>query len=380
MAARHSMPRTRRLSPRSHSQLEQMDECPLAYKFRYIDKVPFKKGEALNFGSGFHEWRARYYEHCRAEGVESDWDSVKAIARSVFNEKSLPHHRWDEFHDLCLEYARNRIFNGKMQIEVKFGVDRTMRMAEFDDANFFRGIIDGLEIDGDVGTITDAKTSRSTKLPFTQLKIYAAFMALQYPQVKEWRLFYDFVRMNHLATETVLTENLQEIRTHVRLKVEKVDSQTDWPATPSEACLTCPFLSRCDYRIKGLKIIRTDSDAKAVMEDYAYLKAKTAQAKRLVKAYVEDNVDIETDTLRAGVFSRESISCDKRLLIKILKTLKQDPVNFVEFPPKVLKKLRYNREISEEVGNAIFVESKHRFDIRKRGKQEDEEEEGDDQG
>jgi hypothetical protein len=137
------------------------------------------------------------------------------------------------------------------------------------------------------------------------------------------------------------------------------------------ACLECPFLSRCDYRLRGLKSVRNERDAKALMEDHWHLKAQAAQAKKLVKAYVEEHKDVETTTLRAGVFTKESMSCDKRLLIRVLKSLQQDPVAFVEFPAKVLKKLRYDKDLGDDVSAAIYIDHTHRFNILKRGKKEE---------
>lgn len=367
----------RRRTPKSHSQFETMDNCPLSYKFRYIDKVPFKKGEHLVFGTAFHEWRFRYMSHCIAEGVDSDWDVVSTIAKSVFHDKELPMDRWDEFVGLARSFAENRQVNHRMGIEVKFGVNRDLSVAEFDEANYFRGIIDGLEIQGDVGVVTDTKTARSSKISFFQLRIYAAFVALQYPAVKEWRLIYDFARLNRFLEETILAENLKEIRDHVRLKVDKMENRKEWPATPGEHCMDCPFLSRCDYRIRGLKAIRGDSDVRALMEDHWHLKAQAAQAKRQVKAYVENNRDVQTDTLRAGVFTSEKMSCDKRMLIRILKSLQQDPTAFVEFPTRVLKRLRYDKVLGDDVSNAIFIESREKFEIKKKGKVDNDEEEED---
>lgn len=361
--------------PKAWSHLEQDSECQLAYQFRYLDKVKFKKPEAMRFGIGFHEFRFRYYEHLRGCQRDTDWAAAKPIAESVFGDKELPLERLDEFMALCRQFAENRPFSPTMHVEMKFGVNRDMTWSDFDNADFFRGVVDGLEIRGDVGVITDAKTARSTALPFTQLKIYAAFLSIRYPKVKDWRLVFDFVRMNRQIEERVLAANLAEVRQYVRARVEKIETRKKFQAQPSESCLLCPFLSRCDYRIRGLKKIEDEADAKAAMQDYYFMKAKTSQTKRLVKGYVENFGMVETATIQADFFTSEKLECDKRLLIRILKTLKQDPVAFIEFSPKVLKKLLYNKDLGDEVSNAIFVEHSTRFNIKKRGKQEDDPEE-----
>lgn len=363
-----------KLVPKSWSHFETHDDCPLAYKFRYIDKVAFKKPEPMRFGGGFHEFRFRYFETCRETGRDSDWTAVKSIARSCFHDKDLPMERWEEFYELCRQYAENRPYNPKMGIEIKFGVDRSQHLVDFDEADYFRGILDGLEVNGDRGIITDAKTARSTALAFTQLRIYAAFMALLYPEVREWKLVYDFVRMNRLIEERVLTENLTEIRAHIRMKVEKMEATKKWKAQPGEHCLTCPFLSRCDYRIQGLEAVKTAEDAKAAMEDHWFLKAQAAQAKRMVKMYVNDFGEVKTKTLEADYFPSQSVDCDKRGLIRLLKVFKRNPVDYVEFPPKVLRKMMKDKEIADDAANFIFIEHKHKFGIKKIGKDQEEEE------
>lgn len=366
-ARRHS-------GPVSFSRFELFDNCPLAYRFQYIDRVKAKKPEHMMFGVAFHDFRFRYYSECREQGVDSDWDIIRDLALAVFTEKGLPLDRWEEFAALCRSFGENRPFSPNMQVEVKFGVSRAMTPADFDEADFFRGIVDGLEIREDVGILTDAKTARSTKLSFAQLRVYAAFMSLVYPEVREWELTYDFVRYNRFEKEVVLSESLREVREHVRRKVDAMTRETKWEPSPGEHCLNCPFLSRCDYRVRGIEKPKNASEMVSMMQDYWHMKATLAQMKRVMKMYVDNRQEVETDTLKAAYFPKEKMTCDKANLVRLIKAFKRNPLDYVHFPARSLKQIRYDKDMGDDAANFIFIENSESFDVKKPGQQIGEEE------
>jgi len=361
--------------PKSFSHFETFDECRLEYYFRYVDKKPIGKTDPLRFGSAFHDFRFRYYSHCRDTDVDSDWEIVPKIAKQTFHDHGLGIGRWQEFLDLATLFAEIRSYNNKMGVEVKFGVDRDEKWSDFATTNGFRGILDGLEIDGDVGTVTDTKTSRNMSLPFTQPEIYAAFLSLRYPEVKEWRLVFDFIRFRKIAETRVLTAQLEEVRSHVWAKVKAIEKETKWEASPGEHCLTCPFFGICDYKMQGITKPETTKDVESMMLDFFQHQAAAKQIKRILKQWVNEYGAVKGKSAKADFYSKKSKSADVRALHDFLKGIKMDPVDFMTFPAEGLKKLMNDHQISDDIANFITIEDKPTFDIKKNKKGDDDEDE-----
>jgi RecB family exonuclease len=357
-------------SPKAFSHLETYDVCPLQYKFKHIDKIKHERPDNLKFGTGFHEWRYRYYEELRRTRQETDWDVVPKIAKAVFHESELPLDRWPEFLALCRTFAENRPFSRTMGIEIRFGVNRDGTWSTFEECDGFRGVVDGLEIKEDTATVTDAKTARSMDLPFTQLETYAAFLSIRYPQVARWRLVYDFVRYGRTTETEVLTENLPAFREVVMARVAAIEKQKTFKPQPSENCLECAFLGRCDYKMVGITKPRTPMQWESFMQDYFMHKAKAQQLKKVMKLHVDNHGDILGDRLTAAYFPHDTKSCDKVELIKLLKKIGKNPVTYVEFPAASLDKLRFDKKITDDVANVIFIDTIHRFDVKRRPKGE----------
>ncbi len=362
--------------PKSWSRLSLWDTCRLRYWFEYIEKVKAAMGLPGLFGIAFHEYRFRYYDFLRVEGLESDWDTARDIAKVVFKEYRLPRHIKREFLTIADTFSQNRPLPKKMNFEVRFGVNGNGKWASFDKANFFRGIADGLEIDGDTGVITDAKTTMSMELPFTQLEDYAAILSLRYPEVEVWKLVYDFVRYNRLKSTEVLAANLGAVREDIRDKIAQIESAKKFPADPGVHCAHCPFLSLCDHgkRIaRKIRIPETQGEALQMAADFLFVQAQQKQRKGIIKEFVQDFGDVQTTKIKAAFFPNEKKTADVLGLIKFLKKVGMKPQDYVTFPAAALKKLMRDQQISDDVANFISIEAGHTFKIKKPGKDDEEE-------
>jgi len=361
---------------KSWSRLEAWDLCKLRYWFKYVKKVASASGLAAKFGSAFHDYRFRYYSHLRHQELDSDWEAAPKIAKSAFHDYDLPLDQWKEFRKLAETFAENRPLPGKMNFEVRFGVNENGVWSTFDKANYFRGIVDGLEVDGDRGVVTDAKTTMSMDLPFTQLRVYAAVLSLRYPEVEVWKLVFDFIRYNRTKSEEVLAANLEDIREHIRMKISRIESAHTYEPEPGEHCAHCPFLARCDYGkqiAKTIAIPKDEGDAKKMAEDFLFVQAQQAQRKRIIKTFVQAFGDVETPRVKAAFFPTEKKSADTRNLIRFLKKHGKDPVEYVAFPAGALAELMNDHQISDDIGNLITIVPGNKFQIKKPGKKDAEE-------
>ena len=352
---------------KSWTRFQYYDKCKLLYYFMYVAKKAVARGFPLRFGSAFHDFRYKYFMHCSDEGVKSDWDAVPSLAKKSFQDQDLPLESADEFYRLCRTFAENRPYNSAMGFEVRFGINRDGSWSSFEKCDGFRGIADGIEIQGSVGVVTDAKTSYSMDLDFTQIEIYAAILSIRYPEVETWRLVYDFVRRGRIKEKEVLAANLEEVRDYVLRKIKKIESTDRWEASPGEHCGICSFASICDYKMQGLMDPATD--AEAMIADFFLHKVKAKQIKKILKEYVEVYGTVEVENAVAAFFGRETSTVPPQHtgdLIKVLKTFQRNPLNYVGFPADSIKKIMKDDELVDDVAPFIFTESKPVFDIRKK--------------
>lgn len=363
--AQHLMFKQVPKGPKSWSALYAWAVCKLQYWFNYGEKIPSDKGLPARFGTAFHDCRFRYFDHCRVIDKDSDWEAMDKISHDCFHDAKLPIEYWDEFRAMARGYAESKSYNPKMLIEHRFGINRDESLSTFDTCDGFRGILDGLEVTGDTGVVTDTKTSQTMDLPWTQIEIYAAFMCLFYPEVKEWRLVYDFPRFRKTKEKTVLSENLGAIRKHVWTIIEHIDRERDFKPEPSEACLQCSALGICEYRLKGVEGIESQKSAREAIEEYYQLQARAKQLKRLLKKFVTTTGSVSTEKSKAAFYDRQEKTCDKVGLVKFLRKVGKNPMDYVTFPSESLKTLMHDHTISDDIGNLISLDTKPVFDIKK---------------
>lgn len=354
--------------PKSWSFLYMADTCHLQLWFKYGERIPEGRNEWMDFGSAFHDFRFRYYDHCRRHDTDSDYGVIPDIARTVFHDKGLPLHHWDEFSALCRKFAENRPFNPNMRFELRFGINRDESVADFDRCDGFRGIVDGIEIADEIGVVTDAKTSRTMEIPPTQIEVYAAFFALKYPEVKEWRLVYDFIRFGKTRTFTLLADNAAEMRNHVWTRIENLEKMSRFEPQPGEHCLQCPYFTICDYRLQGVSAPKDEDDVRSMIEDYFVSKVRAERLKKIIKTWCSTFGDVEAEKTVAGFFMKDKKIPDKEGLTKFLKKIGKDPMDFLDYMAKSLTKLMKDQEISDDVGNYITIEQVPKFEIKKKKK------------
>lgn len=115
----------------SYSSIKLFQNCQRAYKYKYIDKIKYKKpkSKALEHGIKIHE----------------------AISKKRKTTKQTIY---------ALAHTKDRNDNGDTQHEVGFGLDfdgTDTHIAKYDEANFFRGIIDYLEVVWEESNILNPK-------------------------------------------------------------------------------------------------------------------------------------------------------------------------------------------------------------------------------
>jgi len=163
-------------APWSFSRIKAFQTCPKQfYHTNVLKEFPFEETEAMRYGTEFHKAAEDFIR-----------DGTPVPDRFGFAREAL---------QVLADKPGQKI------CEQKLGLTADLEPCGFFDKNvWFRGIVDLLIIEGDVATICDYKTSKSSRYAEKgQLELMALSIFRHYPQVKTIRAGLLFVIVNDLV-------------------------------------------------------------------------------------------------------------------------------------------------------------------------------------
>jgi hypothetical protein len=173
--------------PWSHSRLDDFKNCPRAFYEKTVAKsVVEAKGEATIWGEQVHT----YFEKFLTDGEPLP---VTLEAHEPFLKRLL---------ELPYEHRF---------VEQRIALDRNIDPCEFFDQDvWFRGVIDFGIVNGEYARLIDHKTGKHhTK--FNQLKLFALWTFLRFPQVQQCRCEYYWTQTMSLGGQTYLRDQIPEL-------------------------------------------------------------------------------------------------------------------------------------------------------------------------
>ena len=165
-----------RPSPWSFSKMKSFQTCPKQfYHVNVLKQFPFKETEAMRYGTEFHEAAEHFIR-----------DGTPIPDRFAFSRPALEALAAKSGEKLC---------------EQKLGLTAELEACDFFAKDvWFRGIVDLLIIDGDVATVVDYKTGRSSRYADKgQLELMALSVFRHFPEVAKVRAGLLFVIANELV-------------------------------------------------------------------------------------------------------------------------------------------------------------------------------------
>ena len=220
----------------SASKIKTFQTCPLQYYAKYELKLKEPPSKAANLGTAVHEvlelllkthQMPSIKEICdKYEVADADRDLVKKLVVSTLKNNYLDNSK--NTHDL--EY--------KFELDIQDGIK-------------ILGYIDRLDINDDIATVIDIKTS---KYPFTkkelknniQSKMYAVAVSMLFPEIKKINTIFWFVRNqerqiieNHLPDCDVYKQEIIDIHNEIL--------NTEAPPVPKKHkwCGWCVYNDQC---------------------------------------------------------------------------------------------------------------------------------------
>lgn len=295
----------------SHSRLSTFENCPLKFKFQYIDKLKTEIEESVEsfLGSKVHEVLEKLYKDIRFKKMPSlkelldlfnsewkkNWNENIIIVRKEYTQENY-RKLGEQF--ITDYYNRYKPFDQERAIALEKRI-----IIRLDETHIIQGYIDRLSCKKDgVYVIHDYKTTGS--LPETsnieedrQLALYAMAVKNDYPDCKKVILIWHFLAFDKEFSTEKTEEQLRELRKDIIKLIDTIEATEEYPAVLSTLCNWCEFQPLCPQWKHLFKIEEKEPNE--------YLKDDGVQ---LVNKYVHvkneiDKLEIDLEKIREALIA-----------------------------------------------------------------------------
>jgi len=259
----------------SHSRLSSFEQCPLKYRFRYIEKIDpdFKQSIEGFLGNKVHDTLEWIYNHPKKETLESDdvikhyienWNKdfspaikiVKAdLTAEVYFNKGLKF--------LICYFLKHKPFkDGTIATEKRIFID-----LDKEGSKKLIGYIDRLvhNKETNILEVHDYKTSGSIKSQEEldndrQLAIYSIAIRNEFKEATDVHLVWHFLDFNQTLVSKRTIEQLAQLKQDIIKLINKIENENDFPPQPSILCNWCEYQSKCDLFQKNIGNLKLKSN------------------------------------------------------------------------------------------------------------------------
>ena len=223
--------------PLSFSRLSTFEQCPAQFDYLYVSKsVVNSSNEASEYGDRVHKL-------------------LEAKAKGELDESSLSDEgvetlrKWGSVVDKIMAQPGQKYFEHQM------AVNRDLTPVDwFAPDVWIRSIADVLIVNGKTAYCIDYKTGKVKDNP-TQLKLFAAMVMWQFPEVETVKTSFVWLKFNETTNDIYERKLLAPMWESLKPRFERVQDTINlgvFPAKPSGLCPWCPAKDICpDARLKG---------------------------------------------------------------------------------------------------------------------------------
>ncbi len=302
----------------SHSRLSTFENCPLKYKYKYIDKLDRDRRDAVEafMGNLVHKTMEKLYHDLSYTKLNSA-DDLLAFYRNRWNQEwtdeiIIVHKEYTSEHyrgvgERCISdyYRRYQPFDQTRTL----GIEREV-MVSLPRDHRLKGIMDRLAQQPDgVYEIHDYKTSG--RLPGQpdvdqdrQLALYQIGVQQEFRDATQIRLVWHYMAFDKTLISERNQQQLEELQLSTVELIRQIESAKEFPPRKNALCDWCEFQDICPLwkhptKVKPLapKEFKKDSGVKLVNQ-LAKLKAERQK--------IKDSVDGQLEAIDARVDEVES--------------------------------------------------------------------------
>ncbi|MEF3280017.1 MAG: PD-(D/E)XK nuclease family protein [Elusimicrobiota bacterium] len=323
----------------SYSKMSLYLECPLKYKFKYVDKLKEKPKPFFVFGRIIHSVLEFFYSRVPPPSVEElitffkkKWDEVPPEEKNY----RLPRYEQEAFEE-GIRIIKNFHFKHRNNDKIPFLLEHSTVVNI--DGIAAQIVADKIEYDGNgLITIVDYKTGKDGGRSNDQLYFYQKIcesdpqiiekIAQKYKvsikKVEVNKMIYYYVQsLKEVAFERAKDSEINHFWEKVMDTVDKIKSKKFDPSPSDLACSYCDFKSLCPV-MKDVNLKKNSKITELIKIDAQineFMKKRTEIEKEIIKEMAEkDSITIKTENEEIIVNKTPQYEFkDRDKLINILK-------------------------------------------------------------
>lgn len=209
----------------SYSKLSTYNQCPLKYKYSYIDKIKTNTPLCFIKGRKIH----KEFELLNESNITNASNIVKNFLNSNIGNK-----------------LKNILLKNKTKREFKFGLDTDFKNCKYNLKCYYGGIIDLIYID-DLLTLVDYKTGNYKELKyqdFYQLMSYSLFF-FNNKNIDQIKLKYIYVEHNLENSLIIKRDSIEFIKNWIKNTINKIENDTQFLKNKTKLCNYCQYKNIC---------------------------------------------------------------------------------------------------------------------------------------
>ncbi len=319
----------------SYSKISCFEQCPLKFKFQYIDKIKTEIEQTVEafLGSLVHEALEKLYTDLKFQKVmklnevldfyndlwQKNWNDAIVIVRKGYdkeNYRKMGEKFIADYYNHYYPFDQGKVL----------GLETT-EFVDLNDEYKFHVRIDRLnETKESVYEIHDYKTS--SYLPDQarldedrQLALYSLWVLRTFGNVKNIKLIWHYLAFDKELVSERTQDQLMKLRKETIKSINKIESAKDFPAVVTKLCDWCEFRPICPqfkhlYNVENLEPEKyLDDDGVKLVNQYAELQDKIKDMslelekvrQLLIDFAKKENIDVVFGSdVKASVSSYES--------------------------------------------------------------------------
>jgi putative RecB family exonuclease len=386
----------------SHSRLSTFEQCPLKFKFAYIDNVEVA-GESVEafMGQRVHEVLEKLYENVKMQKTptiktmlayydsiwKKNWNDNIIIVKKEYKGED-----YKKVGEVCIINYYNKY--------APFDQDTTLAtekriLIELEGERKLQGYIDRLSFNNGIYEIHDYKTSSS--MPFQeqvdsdrQLALYTIAIKEGFKDADKVKLVWHYLAFNRDMISERTDKQLEELKKETVKLIEKIEDTKEFNPVVSKLCNYCEFREICPkwshlakLENKDVKEFKKDEGVKLV-DRFATLKQELKEREVELDELKEAIVKYCKQFGITAVFGSdnkvswteaESIklpqkgSEEREKLIEILKEARKfSEVSELDVYAlqKIIKEQTWDKDILNKIKKFISVEKSERIHLGKK--------------
>ena len=320
----------------SFTRLNLYEQCPGAWKERYIDHKKELSSLAAMKGSLCHRIAERYWEHCSGAGLPSDPHAMPDLVNTAFfHGGGVPQSEYRDVARICFTIA-DRMF---LELDDYYGTETNLTA---DVGGYkFQARLDLVHVRGTTATNTDLKTGFGVKSQAEtdadfQLSTQAVPLMAKLPHLELVKSNFYYPRFNVLRESTRTIEDVERTRTEIVQRIQQIEADTEFRYTPGDGCAWCGFKDGCPRLAEviaeagnELPPVTNDADGLAALERMVLLTAALGDVRAKLKPWAKLSGPVASAGMAYGEQDDTRTSYPPRAIIEAFEGTDVDPLDLM---------------------------------------------------